>query len=118
MPFVYPALIREAYDADTVRADIWQGLRTIRENEALRLAGLDAWEITGAERERGLAARDALRGLILGKWVIVRTFDDKPDKYGRLLAVVWLGQLNVNRWLVEHGHAIPSGPTTYENPSR
>ena len=92
------------YDADTVRADIDFGFNHWVLNEPLRLVGIDAPELRGASREAGIRSRDALRGLILDKKVIIRTF--KEGKYGRYLADIWLDDVHVNAWLVENGLAV------------
>jgi micrococcal nuclease len=71
---------------------------------------INAPEVRGLERERGLASRDFLRALIEGKEVFLQTVRDQKGKYGRYLADIWLEQadgswLNVNDYLVTHGHA-------------
>ena len=38
-----------------------------------------------------------------GKAVILRV--SKKDRYGRLIATIWLDNQNINLWLVEQGHA-------------
>jgi len=44
--------------------------------------------------------------LVLGKDVVVKTEKDKTGKYGRLLATLYMGDLNVNDWLVSESLAI------------
>lgn len=101
----YRATVTGVYDGDTCTLRIDLGLSTER-TEKVRLYRINAPEVRGAERNRGLAARDALRGLVLGKEVVVRTYKDKKGKYGRYLADIHIGTLCVNDWLVENGHAI------------
>lgn len=105
-PYVYHAHVIEAYDADTITVNIDQGLRTERKSEKLRLFGIDAWEVTGHERIKGIIARDWLRGLILDKDVVIRTHLDKTGKYGRLLAEIWLDDVCLNDEMVRLGHAV------------
>ena len=53
----------------------------------------------------GILSRDALRQKILGKEVMLCTIKDKQGKYGRYLAIVYMGTLSINSWLVENGFA-------------
>ncbi len=103
--YEYRAEVRSVYDGDTIRADINLGFGVVLENQKLRLLGINTPEIRGDSREHGLMARDALRDKIEGMTVTVRTHKDSQGKYGRWLAVVYLGEENVNEWLLNHGFA-------------
>ncbi len=109
--YYYRAVVVSVYDGDTIRVDLDLGLSTWIKKEKLRLARIDAPEIRGEERKAGLAARDYLRDLLLGRSVIVQTIKDRRGKYGRYLAEIWLftenGWLNVNDHMVERGYAFP-----------
>ena len=105
--YAYRATITDVYDGDTVTADVDLGFSTWRRGERLRLFGIDAPEVRGADRQRGLVARDALRERVMDRDVVVCTIKDRTGKYGRYLAEIWLGEENVNDWLVASGHAIP-----------
>jgi len=76
--------------------------------ERVRLADVDAPELSTAEGQR---AKAALEALTLGRRVCL-DIDDlyKTDRYGRFIAVAYLDYnethwLNVNQWLVERGYA-------------
>ena len=74
---------------------------------SVRLAGIDCAEIKGkTERERELAqeAKFALQKLILNKVVVLKNV--KNEKYGRVLADVYLGDLHVNQWLLDNKYAV------------
>jgi len=74
---------------------------------SIRLAGIDTAEIKGkTERERELAqeAKFALQKLILNKVVVLKNV--KNEKYGRVLADVYLGDLHVNQWLLDNKYAV------------
>ena len=74
---------------------------------SVRLAGIDCAEIKGkTERERELAqeAKCALQKLILNKVVALKNL--KTEKYGRILADVYLGDLHVNQWLLDNKYAV------------
>ncbi len=119
----YRAQIVSVYDGDTVRADIDLGFGIWRRDEPLRLLGINAPEVRGAERELGLVSRDALRERVMGKLVYLRTVkptaanfpgQDMRDKYGRYLATIWdeiwdEDGKSINAWMVESGFA-----TTYD----
>ncbi|MCU0920829.1 MAG: thermonuclease family protein [Burkholderiaceae bacterium] len=66
----------------------------------LRLEGIDAPEICQAW---GPEARTALSELVLGKEVSVKTTG--RDTHGRTLGTVFLGSQNINKTLVQEGHA-------------
>ena len=67
----------------------------------VRLYGVDTPE---SKQEYGPEAKAALQGLVLGKQVKVKIRN--TDRYGRSVGELWLGDtLDVNLWLVKHGHA-------------
>jgi endonuclease YncB( thermonuclease family) len=66
----------------------------------LRLEGIDAPETCQAW---GPEARQALSDLVLGKQVSVRTVG--RDTHGRTLGTLYLGEQNVNKLMVQEGHA-------------
>ena len=103
--FTYRAKVVSVYDGDTIRADVDLGFSLRMCNASFRLSGIDTPEIRGAEREEGIKVRDIVREMILGRDVIIETEKDKSGKYGRYLATIWIDGINVNKWLVEQGHA-------------
>lgn len=104
--YEYKAKVIGAYDADTVTLDIDLGCWVHIAKEKCRLLGIDAPEMRGSEKEQGKIARDALRNLILGKEVTIKTTKDKRGKYGRLLVDIFIGEVHVNQWLVDNGYAV------------
>ena len=70
---------------------------------------INAPQIRGANRKAGLASRDFLRELILGREVLLQTIRDKRGKYGRYLGEIVVKQgrskVNANDALVQAGHA-------------
>ena len=74
---------------------------------SVRLNGIDAPEIKGkTEHERELAqeAKCALQKLILNKVIALKNL--KTEKYGRVLADVYLGDLHINQWLLDNKYAV------------
>lgn len=102
----YKARVTAVYDGDSITAEIDLGCYTFIHDEKVRLKGINTPELRGETLEAGIAARDALRGLILGREVIINTYLDRGDKYGRLLGVIYAEGVNVNQWLVMNGYAV------------
>jgi micrococcal nuclease len=105
----YRAVVTAVYDGDTCTVDVDLGMKTWIRGEKLRLNRINAPEMTGSDKTAGLAARDFLRGRVLNQRVVVQTFKDAQEKYGRYLAELWREQdgtwRNVNDELVQAGHA-------------
>ncbi len=75
---------------------------------SVRMLGYDTPEIRKpAERKDAIIARDHLSRMIKDK--IIRLECGKYDKYGRILAVVFLGNLNINNEMLPFGHAYHGG---------
>ena len=112
--YEYKAKVISMYDADTMRVDIDLGFGVWMKNQVIRWLKIDAWEMRGEEREKGIIARDRARELILGKEVIIKTYKDEKGKYGRWLAEVYFDdeapkewEYSINLQLINEGHAVP-----------
>jgi endonuclease YncB( thermonuclease family) len=79
----------------------------------VRIRGIDAPEIKTknvVEKALSLAARDALRALVMGESVYLENVS--TEKYGRLLCDVVLKKdelcvcIDVGKWMLEKGHAV------------
>ena len=104
--YEYKANVVKVYDGDTITVDFDLGLDVWLKGQTIRLYGIDTPELRGDEREQGIVVRDYLRGLILGKEVIIHTYKDKKGKYGRWLGIVHAEEIgNVNEHLVKMGYA-------------
>ena len=90
------AVIASCYDGDTC---------TTKTGEKVRLACIDTPELRGkrAEPVPAKAARDHLRGLVVGKKVGIQRIT--KDSYGRTVAELFVGETNVQREMVATGHA-------------
>jgi micrococcal nuclease len=88
------AVVKKVPDGDTL---------VLSNGERVRLLGLDAPEMGEALSGE---ARDRLLELTLGKEVDLETCSQK-DHYGRILALVRTGGVNVNMVLLEEGLAVP-----------
>ena len=101
--YEYEAIVTQVYDGDTITVDIDLGFDVILKKQKIRLLGIDTPEVRGPERANGLISRDALRGRILDKQVIIKT--EKRGKYGRWLGIIYIKDTNINQWLINEGYA-------------
>ena len=90
------AVVASCYDGDTC---------TTKTGEKVQLACIDTPELRGkrAEPVPAKAARDHLRGLVVGKKVGIQHIT--KDSYGRTVAELFVGETNVQREMVATGHA-------------
>lgn len=101
----FQATVVATFDGDTIAVRAGGG-RTGA--VTVRLLGVDTPETHHPRRPvgcHGPSAAAATRRLLLGRRVRLTLDTQHHDRYGRLLAHVWLGRLHVNRWLLRHGHA-------------
>ena len=107
--YYYKGMVRSVYDGDTARVDIDLGMSITIANEPVRLNRINAPEVRGTEREKGLASRDYLRSRIDGKEILLQTEKDDKGKYGRYIVDIWLKEndayTNINDELVAEGFA-------------
>jgi endonuclease YncB( thermonuclease family) len=84
---------------------------------SVRLNGIDTPEIKGKTEEEIKMAkevRDALTNLILHK--VVKLKNIGSEKYGRILADVYLDELWVNEWLIKERYAVKYDGGTKKTP--
>lgn len=73
---------------------------TVKRESEIRLAGIDAPEF---DQPWGRQSRDGLRRLVQGETVRVEVTD--KDRYGRVVAKVYLGRAYVNAAMTQSGNA-------------
>ena len=100
----HPVKVTHVIDGDTIEVCCLNG-----RPEKVRYVGVNTPEtkhpIKGVETY-GRAAAEANRKLVAGKTVHLEFDVEQRDKYGRLLAYVYLQDGTfVNAWLVQHGYA-------------
>ena len=105
MPGPFQARVVRVVDGDSliVQVGLWFGQSVI---EHVRIAGIDAPEMKGRcpiEIEAARAARQYLAGLVGGGVVELR--DVRREKYGRALARVVAGGVDISSRMIEAGHA-------------
>lgn len=111
VPFVPPITsgkVIKVYDGDTITiASKLSNVSDIIYRFPVRLNGIDTPEIKGktiTEKELAKKARDALSVLIMDKIVTLKNVS--TEKYGRLLADVYLGDLCLNEWMLTNNYAV------------
>ena len=88
--------IQKCYDGDTC---------TTTEGEKIRLACIDTAELRGKKADpiSAKAARDYLNDLVAGSTITIRRITE--DRYGRKVAELSKGPMNIQEHLVEKGFA-------------
>jgi micrococcal nuclease len=99
--YEYQATVLRIIDGDTIKVDIDLGLK-VHTVDSVRLAGLNA---PGLSTDKGKAARDYLVE-ILPVSAVVALNTVKPEKYGRWLAHVLYGDIDINQAMIDSGHAV------------
>ena len=108
VPPITGGTVIKVYDGDTITI-----ASTLPYKESplyrfhVRLNGIDTPEIKGHsnnEKELAKTSRDALHGLIMGKYVTLKKIT--TEKYGRVLADVYIGDLNVCEWMLTNNYAV------------
>jgi len=88
-------MVRTVHDGDTVTCHDTDG-----RPHKIRLLGIDAPE---AAQPGGRESSDALARKVAGRRVAV--VSRGLDQHGRLLGTLWIDDRNINREMVEEGHA-------------
>ena len=75
---------------------------------SIRLLGIDSPELrTSDSNEKTYAkkSRDRLSELILNKVIVLKNVAT-GDKFGRILADVWIDKIHVNKWMIDNKLAV------------
>jgi micrococcal nuclease len=111
VPFVFPidsGQVIKVYDGDTITiASKMPYASSPMYRFSVRLNGIDTPEIKGkTEDEKTIAveARNKLTDLIMNKRVTLKNVQN--EKYGRILADVYLGDLHINQWMLDQHFAV------------
>ena len=121
VPFVPPITVGKVikvYDGDTITM-----ISKLPHTEgpiyrfSVRMNGIDSPEIKGKtanEKELAKKSRDALSNIIMGKIVTLKNVS--TEKYGRILADVYLGEICINEWMISNNYAVKYDGGTKERP--
>lgn len=109
VPNINYAKVVKVYDGDTITVACKYPVRGNNLYRfSVRLAGIDAPEINAdncIDRNEAIISRNELCKLIFNE--TVRLDNIRTEKYGRLLADVYLDDLHVNNWLLKNNYAVP-----------
>jgi micrococcal nuclease len=113
--YTYSAKILRVIDGDTIESEIDLGFG-VSIRKIVRLNGIDTPEKNSrivSERELAVKATARTKYALENKTVIIKTQLDKDDKYGRVLAYVYVSEKDVesnqsfNIKLIQEGLAFP-----------
>ena len=105
IPFVPPVetgRVIKVYDGDTITIGAYVYGTAYR--FSVRLLGIDTPEMKGPNKDKAKLARDDLHELVFHKNVVLKNVS--LEKYGRLLADVYVDGIHVNLWMKQKGHAV------------
>ena len=103
--YTYDAVVRAVHDGDTITVDCDLGFNQWVHGMKLRLYGINSPELNtpaGKTAQAFLAQQ-----LPAGAKVEIRTVIDKQEKYGRILATVLKGGVDLNALMCASGNAKP-----------
>ena len=108
--YEYACKVLKIVDGDTVDCEVDLGF-TVKVEVRFRLAGINAPEVKGESKDKGLATKNELKRLLSLGPVLVKSLKPvKTDKYGRWLGTFYVQQadasINVNQLLVETNFAV------------
>jgi endonuclease YncB( thermonuclease family) len=113
MEFTFPikgGRVIKVYDADTITIASKLPFDTSPMYRlSVRLNGIDTPEIKGKgisddEKEAAKNARDFVANMVLNKFVRLENIES--EKYGRILADVYIGDIHLNKLLLEEKYAV------------
>ena len=116
-PHVKIGKVIKVYDGDsiTIAAKPYDNYPIYR--FSVRLNGIDTPELRTSnenEKKHAILARDALHDKIYNK--IVELKNVESEKYGRLLADIYLDDENINEWLITKNFAVKYDGGTKQKP--
>lgn len=101
--------IKQPHDGDTTKLLISIGMDVFLEKDC-RVMGLDAPEVSTKnllEKQAGNKVQQILNDFIFQKEFIVCIYEDVNEKYGRPLIEIQVGDICVNKYLVDNKLAKP-----------
>lgn len=122
-PFIFPltrGFVIKVYDGDTITvatllpSDVTKTVYNLQ----VRLNGIDCPEIKSKdsdEKECAIIARDKLSGLIFNKHVTFKNIGH--EKYGRILADIYVNDIFVNEWMIKEKLAVEYDGATKKSPN-
>lgn len=111
-PFVPPVTrgkVIKVYDGDTITIASKLPYKSSEIYRfSVRLRGIDSPEIKSkspVEKELAMNSKMSLSNVILGQMVDLKNVS--TEKYGRILADVYIDNVNISKWMLENKLAVP-----------
>ena len=122
IPFTFPIVggrVIKVYDGDTITIAAKLPFKdSPLFRLSVRLNGIDAPEIKSKNEDEKNAAkvcREVLAKLVLNKFIHLKNI--QSEKYGRILADVYVDQLHINDWLIQERYAVKYDGGTKSSPA-
>ena len=108
IPNLLDITVIKVYDGDTITISAKVSRLSFQYYKwSVRFRGIDTPEMKGKtndEKTAAVNARDNLSNKILNKKILLKNV--AYDKYGRLLADVYLGKLCLNKWMLDNRYGV------------
>jgi len=118
VPPIHSGKVVKVYDGDTITiASKLPNTDAPIYRFSVRLNGIDSPEIKGKtpnEKKLAIESRDALNNIIFGKIITLK--NASIEKYGRILADVYLDDLNLCEWMLNNNYAVKYDGGTKNRP--
>jgi len=113
----HSAYVVKVYDGDTVTIIYENESDNCVYKSSVRIRGIDAPEMrtkNKIEKEIALKAKEEMSNLVYKKYVKLENID--YDKYGRILADIYIKNINVSEYLIKKRLAVKYGGGTKQIP--
>ena len=104
--YQYKATLNRIIDGDTIDVNVDLGF-DVKIKQRVRLYGINTPEVRTKdlkEKQKGIEATEYLKK-ILPKEFVIETILNKRGKYGRVLGILWVKDVNINEKMVNEGYA-------------
>jgi len=118
IPPINDGIVIKVYDGDTITIATKLPYNSELYRFSIRLKGIDSAEIKSSSLDEQKIAKEAkqcLTNLILNKYVSLQNLE--TEKYGRILADVYLGELHINKWMLQEHLAVEYDGGTKKSPN-
>jgi micrococcal nuclease len=104
----YRPISYRVYDGDTILDLVLDLGFNVRVEIKTRLMGINAPEVRGEEKEKGIETKnwlvDKMKEAQIHNKLFIQSHTEQ-GKFGRWLITVWSGSINLNKLMVEEGYA-------------
>lgn len=101
--YQYQAVVLSLHDGDTITVQVDCGFR-ISYKTPVRFYGINAPELSTEAGKKALGYLQSL--LSVGDNIVIKTFKNPTDKYGRWLAEIDYKGVSINQAMIDSGNAV------------